>query len=407
MSNSTLADGQFASLGRPGLVRTMRLVALIAALLPVLSQAGPVAAAEPPFHELWRQGGDVGFDGWSLVDARVIDGQLSLAPAPDGAAVWTGTALGPERETGESFGELIPSWNAETPQGTWVEVRLRARIDGRWTAWYVLGVWSSDGGERRRSVGGQDDADARVLTDTLALRAPGQAYQLALDLFSTDSARSPTISLAAVLASRRSASARLVDGEPQTRGATLDVPERSQMVYPGGGEVWCSPTSTSMVMAYWAERLGQPTLELAPPDVAAGTYDAVYRGHGNWPFNTAYAARDGLLGYVSRFSSVGQAERWIATGVPVIASLAWQPGQLANAPVRSTDGHLLVIVGFSQNGDVVVNDPAGDPRRGQAVRRVYQRDQFESLWLASSGGTVYLIYPAGQSPPARDAFGAW
>jgi hypothetical protein len=179
------------------------------------------------------------------------------------------------------------------------------------------------------------------------------------------------------------------------------------MVYPGGGEVWCSPTSTSMVLAYWAQQLGQPGLQREPPEVAAGTYDPVYRGHGNWPFNTAYAGRDGLVGYVSRFSSLGQVERWIAAGVPLIASLAWDPGELANAPVGSTDGHLLVIVGFTAGGDVVVNDPAGDPRRGQSVQRVYRRGQFESLWLSTSGGTVYLIHPTGQPLPAEGAFGAW
>jgi Peptidase_C39 like family len=143
------------------------------------------------------------------------------------------------------------------------------------------------------------------------------------------------------------------------------------------------------------------------PEVAAGTYDAVYRGHGNWPFNTAFAARAGLEGYVSRFSTVGQLERWVQAGVPVVASIAWRPGELANAPIGSTSGHLLVVVGFSPEGHVVVNEPAADPRVGQSVRRTYDRRQFEQLWLRASGGTVYLIHPVGWSRPSLDAFGAW
>jgi hypothetical protein len=76
--------------------------------------------------------------------------------------------------------------------------------------------------------------------------------------------------------------------------------------------------------------------------------------------------------------------------------------------VPSTDGHVLVIVGFTETGDVVVNDPAADPRLGLSVRRVYPRGAFERLWLAHSGGTVYLIYPTGSPlPPADVAFGAW
>jgi hypothetical protein len=37
----------------------------------------------------------------------------------------------------------------------------------------------------------------------------------------------------------------------------LAVPARSQMVYPNGGETWCSPVSLWMVMAYWADRTGR------------------------------------------------------------------------------------------------------------------------------------------------------
>ena len=381
-----------------------------------MPSAHTAEAAQPAFHELWRQGGALGYQGWTLQGVRVVDGQLvietsSVDPTgdvePGGRPTWKGTAVGPEVEASEPFRDLIPSWNAETPGGTWIEVRLRARTDGRWTAWYGLGVWSSSADpELRHSVAGQDDGDARVLTDTVALRSEAQAYQMSLSLFTTDPSLSPAVSLAAVVASRRSAAAR--DGmQAAGWGTALDVPERSQMPYPGGGEVWCSPTSTSMVMAYWANRLGEPGLDRPVPEVAAGTYDPVYRGNGNWPFNTAYAARHGLLAYVSRFSSLSQVERWVEAGVPVVASLAWAPGQLANAPISSTDGHLLVVLGFSETGDVIVNDPAGDPRRGQSVRRVYQRRQFESLWLASSGGAVYLIYPAGHGAPVEGSFGAW
>ena len=394
-------------------MRIMHFVSLLASVVPMMVlHAPPARAAELPFHELWRQGAERGFDGWSLDGVRAADGRLVLDPATLAAGgtdtARRGTARSPERAASEPFRDLIPSWNAETPEGTWLIVRLRALLDGRWTPWYTLGVWSSGGGSgRRQSVADQDDADARVLTDTLELRSDARAYQVELELASADPTASPSVSLLTVLASRRSAVPRTAEPDRGAWGVTLDVPERSQMVYPGGGQVWCSPTSTNMVMAYWARTLGEPALDRPVPEVAAGTYDPVYRGYGNWPFNTAYAARHGLVGYVSRFSSIEQVERWIAAGVPVIASLGWGPGALANAPITSVDGHLLVIVGFTETGNVVVNDPASDPRRGQSVRREYRRAQFEALWLASSGGTVYLIHPTGQSLPADGALGAW
>ena len=107
-------------------------------------------------------------------------------------------------------------------------------------------------------------------------------------------------------------------------------------------------------------------------------------------------------------STLGQVERWIEAGVPVVASLAWAPGELRNAAVPRTDGHLLVIVGFTPDGDVVVNDPAADPRLGLSVRRVYPRGAMERLWLTHSGGTVYLIYPESVDAASGEiAFGAW
>ena len=53
------------------------------------------------------------------------------------------------------------------------------------------------------------------------------------------------------------------------------------------------------------------------------------------------------------------------------------------------NGHLMVVVGFEADGDVVVNDPAG--ATNAEVRRVYDRAQFERIWIAASGGTAYVI----------------
>src|SRR5262249_32064005 len=406
----------------------MRLLVLLLVLgLMVGVPPVPARAAAPPFHELWRADHTTGFSDWTLAGVqRQADGRLVLDPSgpsgsgaiegvtlPSAPAGRAGLAVGPIQATSAPFHELISSWNAETPPGTWIEVRLRASIGeaGHWTRWYELGAWSLDSGpERRQSVKGQKDADGRVSTDTLILTPSAHAYQLALLLRADDQARAsgatPAVSLATVLASTPAETARDVPSSRAAWGTVLPVPERSQMVYPNGGPVWCSPTSTSMVMAYWSDRLGEPALNRPVPEVAAAVYDTVYHGNGNWPFNTAYAGQHGLTAYVSRMSSLAQVERWIEAGIPVVASLAWSPGERGNAAGPSTDGHLLVIVGFTPEGNAVVNDPAADPRLGISVRRVYPRGQLEQLWLTHSGGTVYLIYPSSVSVPSTDtAFG--
>ena len=96
--------------------------------------------------------------------------------------------------------------------------------------------------------------------------------------------------------------------------------------YPDGGEGWCSPTSVSMVLGYWLKDGGpcEPRVRAT----VAGVYDWVFDGHGNWPFNTAYAAGRGLEAWVTRFRSLAEAEPWIAAGVPVAVSYSWKPGEL-------------------------------------------------------------------------------
>ncbi|QIK75309.1 hypothetical protein G7071_07570 [Nocardioides piscis] len=93
--------------------------------------------------------------------------------------------------------------------------------------------------------------------------------------------------------------------------------------------------------------------------------------------------------YVTRLTDLRAAEDFIAAGVPLVASIAFGRGQLSGAPISSSAGHLLVVVGFERDGDVIVNDPAA--ASNSAVRRVYDRDQFEDVWINASGGVVYVI----------------
>jgi hypothetical protein len=130
----------------------------------------------------------------------------------------------------------------------------------------------------------------------------------------------------------------------------------------------------------------------------SGVYDWYYGGHGNWPFNTAYAAAQGMQAHVSRFTSFSQLEPWISAGVPAILSVAWSKGELTGAPIASTGGHLLVLVGFDAAGNPVVNDPAG--ASNSVVRRTYLRSELEPLGQSASAGTAYLIYPQGWTVPA-------
>jgi hypothetical protein len=311
-----------------------------------------------------------------------------------------GEAEGPVLTTAFGFTEAIASWNAETPDGTWVEIQMRARYGSRWTKWYNMGVWASSTGTiTRHSVSAQGDADGYVATDTLVLSAKkstADALQLKVRLFSAGDAV-PNVSRLAVTynnaADKKGAPSA---GNPANWNTLLAVPECSQMVYPNGGNVWCSATSTSMVLGFWGIDPGP--CETRVMNAVNGVYDYVYKGYGNWPFNTAYAASRGMEAYVVRFTGLDSVEPWVEAGVPVVVSYAWKKGELNGAPIDASNGHLGVIVGFDAKGNPIVNDPAA--ASDDAVQRTYQRSEFEPLWLGNSGGTVYLIYPKGFATPS-------
>ena len=324
---------------------------------------------------------------------------------------WTSPSVAP----GFGLTQLVASWSAETPKNSWVEIRVRLATASARSKWMVLGRWaSSDQHVRRTSVPGQSDALGRVDVDTWKAASSADSYQLQVRLMrrAGASSASPSVAFVGAVASRLPSSVPAVSAPGVASGIVLDVPRYSQMVhrgefsqYGGGGEAWCSPTSTAMVLGYYGRlpapyllHVGRPAPDPWVDEVARRTYDVAYEGTGNWPFNTAYAASRGLSAFVTRLRSLSEAESLVAAGIPVIASVSFPSGGLYGAPISSTAGHLLVIVGFTAAGDVVVNDPAAASASG--VRRTYNRAQFESVWLGGSGGTAYVIHDAAHPLPA-------
>jgi hypothetical protein len=82
-----------------------------------------------------------------------------------------------------------------------------------------------------------------------------------------------------------------------------------------------------------------------------------------------------------------------------VLSIAFGPGELDGAPIGSSNGHLLVLRGFTKSGRPIVNDPAAP--RNRSVRRVYSRAQLERAWITSTAGTAYVARPARVSLPRQ------
>ena len=285
-----------------------------------------------------------------------------------------------------------------------------------------MGKWAfTDEAIDRTSVPDQNDAFGYISIDTYFAHSGDHAaaYRVRQQLYGSARAR-PTVRRGGrgrlrARARRPTARARRRCGTP----STCTVPQYSQEThhgeyahYGGGGEAWCSPTSTEMIVEYWGRGPSPADLKSLPPNgpfddhgrkdgsvdwAAIHTYDKNYDGTGNWPFNAAYASHYGLDGTVRQYDSLQGLEYWVKRGVPAVVSIAWnnksrhQRLHLDGADIDSTGGHLIVVRGFTATGDVIANDPASPDNK--AVRHIYRRDQFEFLWLHASAGVVYLIKP--------------
>ncbi|MGW3910851.1 peptidase C39 family protein [Streptomyces sp. NPDC005070] len=437
-----------------------RIVLAAAVAAAAVGAAGPPAAAAPA-RRTRAPGGLVDNRAWtsysdwrsgSARGARAVPGArpgLAIG-APAGTTDYTDPHTGrtatweyatwtsPVHRLAVPATEAIASWNAHTPAGTWIQVELTGTYsDGTDTPWYVMGRWASgDQDIRRTSVDDQTDGRSTIWTDTFSIddAASGLrlvSYRLRLTLYRTPGSKiTPTVRRLGAMGSDIPDRFTVPASAPGL-AQELNVPPYSQEIHAGqypeydnGGEAWCSPTSSQMIIEYWgrrptAEQLAWVDPAYADPQVclaARSTYDYQYAGCGNWPFNAAYAATyKDLQGVVTRLGSLTDLETLIAAGIPAITSQSFLKTELTGAGY-GTSGHLMTVIGFTADGDVIANDPAspGDA----AVRRVYKRSEWETIWLrtkrynasgkvvSGTGGVCYLYFPAHPSARQRKALAA-
>lgn len=325
----------------------------------------------------------------------------SFAKTP-GSAPGELVLTSPEINPPINWDELVASWNV--PKGTYLKAEARGIYPDHTTKYYTLSLWSDDPSKHpRESVRRQRDADGTVDTDTLVLKRHGAKAQLRLTVGGPATDGAESLKLLALTFCDSDTQTTPLKPNHTAWGKTIPVPQRRQGEYEGGGG-WCSPTSLSMVLAYWSEKLNRPELNHTVPDTAAAIDDDGMGGTGNWPFNTAFAGEcPGMRAYVARLSDVSELEDWVAAGIPPIISVSSY--LLRGTNTGPDEGHLIVCVGFTDQGDVVVNDPGVSVKRNMSARKVYPRQRVIDNW-AKSKDTVYLVYPQNATVP-KDRFGHW
>jgi hypothetical protein len=314
---------------------------------------------------------------------RRVDGPSTVQIAGEEALVET-----PARPAGGAT-VFIPSFAVHSALPFSGRLELCVRVEGAWSPW-VAGVGL--GPEAFAPSPPAESLDVDV--DVFRARVPVEAVRLRLRLRALE----PAAVLAAPWMLALSASPPAVSSAEQERppaistrtpmgGAErrvrLQVPARSQMEAEAAiAPRICSPTCVAMVLDFWRRpaRLDALAAEIFHPGVDL---------YGVWPAAIVAAGRRGLAGYLLRFPDWAAAEWCLARGLPIIASVRYGAGELTDAAVAETPGHLIVLTGWDGD-DVLVNDPAAPT--AAAVGRRYRRDELVRVWLERNG-VGYVLFP--------------
>ncbi|MEB3196014.1 MAG: C39 family peptidase [Candidatus Sericytochromatia bacterium] len=334
-------------------------------------------------------------------------GGWRLQDDPSGGFVALGQLTLPALRYGAGFTDAVVSWNADCPLGTWLQLEASASRDGgdSWSQWLELARWGDRDTLRFQSgaPGLQQDGEVRVDQDTLVVKPAGDRLRLRVTLHSTRPAVTPLLSLLSVATVNRN---KAVDPDgpvrtawgrevpTQFRAQSWEAADRSYRV--------CGPTSATMALAAHG-------IKLPSRQVAAACWDERHGIYGNWPFIAAAMHRlmnsqaDGLphkpgqrfvgRSWVAWPAGWKMLEEEILAGRPSIVSIHFAEGELPGAPTSSSDGHLVLLTGFTKAGDPIVRDPAA--RRVENGRIVYPRDAFHR---ARHGGPVILLQPWREHP---------
>ena len=334
------------------------------------------------------------------MDNVTLDGGAVVLEQAEGRYVLFGCYTTPAFSVPVS-GELLVSWNADTPEGTVVEIQARVLAHDEWSGWLGFGKWSP----YLQRQGVWQEPASRPYVQGGRLIVPTQnaiSVQLRAYLYTNDEGRTPALRLLAVSARPRVWQKQ--EGKPLNR--EIRMPSYSQL---NRAPVFKGQLSGPTTLAALMNRFGQ---DILPEELALVCQD--WAPETKWENAAFDAAAAGCYGYPAwqAWLDLAGLKEEIRQGNPVMARVDY-----AGSPEEETDGlpwiegvtgtahhHWLAIRGFEHDEDkkeeyVLVCDPLSGTDYG--AERQYRLEGFLKAFSGACLLTRRRPRDSGKSAPER------
>jgi len=294
-------------------------------------------------------------------------------------------------DPGFPFTQLILSWNSTRPDSS-SALDFNVEVSSDSAKWHRFAYQTYGADYENYGTPNELDGIGRMKVDYLALARPMRFARVIVKASGSPQSQEIILRRLALSFSNDNATwddYKAIHGAPKPLDyltVKLAVPYLTQRNLPKdlSGNC-CSPTSVSMVMNYHG-------IAITPEEMAHKAYDPRGDIYGNWPQNVAAAFSAGLgRTWVEVHCSFDEIYNEVASGKPVVISIAYDYDQLPHSPIHGApEGHLITVVGFDGPNTVICNDPAGHSAEDGIVN--YPRKELEDIWI-KHGGVAYHLWP--------------
>lgn len=272
------------------------------------------------------------------------------------------------------FNQGLPSYNGKVYDNkSGFKVLIRFPYGNGWSPWLTVGYWQTN---IWNTYGSTSYSGGYVDVDYVKLSSYVSKWQFQIILTRTTlSSKSPSIhKVSFFISDSRTTSnvnvAQLVNDNPKEFFISTSFIYQYS-VDPVIGKDICSPTTVSMILKSY-------NIQVDPYQFAVTTYDTYHKMFGVWPRVVQNAAEYGLDGAVTRYRTWSDARKVLDANGRIAMSLG--------SPLYP-NGHLVMLAGFTNDGRVIVHDPA----KSNGYSYIHDKTNLTQSWFAK-GGISYTFY---------------